>query len=384
MSANAVAVEVPPGIARSKFIPELNAIRGLAILAVLFYHFGSLYTPEHKTLLDHFFQSVCHCGWMGVDLFFVLSGFLITGILLDAKGSQRYFSSFYVRRILRIFPLYYGVLIAVFWLAPALSTLLHRHFESAPSQWSYWLHVSNWLTAFDPKGPLVTNFWTLSVEEQFYLVWPAVIALCPNRWNARLCCCLILGALILRNLPLFLHIQAAHDNFMYRLTPFRIDTLVLGALGAIAVRRQQWPAISGIVRAACFIAGAFILVAVVARQRTVWPGNMAVIRFGYTGVALLCASAVLHAYETHRMNLFGARILRSTTLTRLGEYSYGIYVFHGIVRAYVPRLHLGNPSTRISQLSIMAIGMCAAFVIAIASFYFYEQPFLKLKKRFSY
>src|SRR5690348_11217200 len=163
-----------------RYIPELDGIRGIAILGVIAFHFG-LFTIDSHNLLYSVYGSVVGLGWAGVDLFFVLSGCLITRILLDTRNSGHYFRSFYMRRVLRILPLYYFsvfvffcVVLPVGYAVAPGSFSSHEWARVAPSEslW-YWLHLSNWRSAFGilQTSPL-THFWSLAIEEQFYLVWP--------------------------------------------------------------------------------------------------------------------------------------------------------------------------------------------------------------------
>src|SRR5208283_5957430 len=151
-------------------IPELDAIRGLAVLLVLL-HNTDQYPSFHL-------QWISANGWMGVDLFFVLSGFLITGILFDAKKSERYFRNFYARRCLRIWPLYYSVLFFMFVVVPVLRpSQAHAVFEARSSPWwAYPVFLQNFLIPIPSMaiGPLGVT-WSLAVEEQFYLFWPLVV-----------------------------------------------------------------------------------------------------------------------------------------------------------------------------------------------------------------
>ena len=147
-------------------------MRGIAILMVMLGHFwlGARPGDPAEQALYNFMQN----GWIGVDLFFVLSGFLITGILLDAKGHDHYFRNFYARRALRIFPLYYGFLFLWFWVTPALISLAPNgpFTQGRDAQLWFWTYMSNNLSivpgAVVPRG--LNHFWTLAVEEQFYLI----------------------------------------------------------------------------------------------------------------------------------------------------------------------------------------------------------------------
>src|SRR5580698_6867484 len=163
-----------------KRIRQLDSVRGLAVLLVLV-HNTDIYPSLHLGLITN-------AGWSGVDLFFVLSGFLITGILIDTKEAQNYFSSFYARRMLRIFPLYYAVL--------TLLVIVALH----PTQIYYYLYLSNWLILLkDGWQPNVAgHFWSLAVEEQFYLIWPLCVWLLPKRYRLRFTLAGCVFALMLR------------------------------------------------------------------------------------------------------------------------------------------------------------------------------------------
>src|SRR5580700_6952106 len=164
-----------PKLPAATRLPALDGIRGVAILLVLFYH---LFRYDNSLL-----GRLSHHGWLGVELFFVLSGFLITGILYDSRGEVHYFRNFYGRRVLRIFPLYYGFLAVAALLAPLLikAQLQGIHTYIHYQVW-WWLYAANilesikgWIcAAFDP-------FWSLAIEEHFYLIWPLLIALAPKR-----------------------------------------------------------------------------------------------------------------------------------------------------------------------------------------------------------
>ena len=164
------------------YTPALDGLRGIAIILVLLHHL-TIYRPTRG--IDEWIATVPLVGWSGVDLFFVLSGFLITGILIDARGSKRYFTSFYARRTLRIFPLYYLVVFVALILVP-LSQTLHRVLVGPypdPPHLPYWLYYTNFSIA---ERGLVHGWldiaWSLAIEEQFYIVWAVLVFICLPRW----------------------------------------------------------------------------------------------------------------------------------------------------------------------------------------------------------
>ncbi|MBS0244284.1 MAG: acyltransferase, partial [Proteobacteria bacterium] len=165
-----------PHTLQSGHIPALDGIRGLAVIMVLLFHFICAATPLNniEALVIRFFNY----GAYGVELFFVLSGFLITGILYDARSKPNYFKNFYIRRTLRIFPLYYGVLFLTFVVAPLIPWLSGPtlSYMAEHQAWA-WLYATNVFIAI--KGywayAYLEHFWSLSVEEHFYLFWPFLV-----------------------------------------------------------------------------------------------------------------------------------------------------------------------------------------------------------------
>ena len=162
---------------KPKHLYALDGVRGIAILLVLFCHFFFISTPSN--LYEFVLQKLGDYGNLGVDLFFVLSGFLITGILMDTKGKENYFKNFIIRRSLRIFPLYYFVLIIIFLIMPLFSIfngpLMDRVLEGEVYAWTYTYNF--FIAEKQSWPPFIGHFWSLAVEEQFYLVWPLAVYL---------------------------------------------------------------------------------------------------------------------------------------------------------------------------------------------------------------
>jgi peptidoglycan/LPS O-acetylase OafA/YrhL len=159
----------------SQRITNLDGIRGIAVLWVMLHHFqlyGEGFPPT--TFLDRQVERLTISGWIGVDLFFVLSGFLITGILLDSKSNTGYFRKFYMRRFLRIFPLYYGFLFAFMFVLPLIDPEGAEFQLQFKEQIWYWTYLINWklATIYVSEYIGISHFWSLAIEEQFYLVWP--------------------------------------------------------------------------------------------------------------------------------------------------------------------------------------------------------------------
>ncbi|MBV8281847.1 MAG: acyltransferase, partial [Candidatus Eremiobacteraeota bacterium] len=181
MSAGPASVSSLPNL--HGHMPALDGVRGLAILMVLLVHFLADLLPTTNSV-EHAIVYVAGYGTYGVDLFFILSGFLITGILYDASDKTFYFYNFYMRRFLRIFPLYYGVLALLFFVAPLIPRLQGATLNHLVGRQGWaWLYGVNIYTAIQGEWNLsfINHFWSLAVEEQFYLFWPMVVYLLARR-----------------------------------------------------------------------------------------------------------------------------------------------------------------------------------------------------------
>jgi peptidoglycan/LPS O-acetylase OafA/YrhL len=366
------------------FIPALDGLRGIAIILVMLHHL-TYYRPESG--IDAWIAGVPLFGWAGVDLFFVLSGFLITGILLDTRGSQRYFTSFYARRTLRIFPLYYLTLflaLVVLPQFPALHTVIAGDIEMPP-QWPYWMYLTNFLVA--DRGFVhgwVDVAWSLAIEEQFYLVWPILILLCPPRLVWLLCTVIIIAEVFARSYARAINTPVLT---LYVVTWFRVDGLAMGALLAVALRRGIMPALD---RLAPFvvIAGIAGLVAVTILGGHTWWWNRRMQQFGYSIIALIAGAMLVSAISRPAGSLW-PRMLSAGWLRAFGKYSYGLYLIHLPVMRVV-REYVFNPDEYealviapwIGQVLFYPLAAAPAFGLAWLSWRYFESPILSLKKHF--
>jgi len=355
-------------------VPALDGVRGLAILLVLVAHYRDI---SGAGPLDRALRHVTLLGYTGVDLFFVLSGFLITGILLDARGGRGFFRVFYARRALRILPLYYGIVAALVFVWP----VIHR--QTAPmlamlhNQGWYWAYAVNFIWRDAGRTPYRTgHFWSLAVEEQFYIVWPFVVWWLDRSTLRRVCIACIVGAFLLRCWG----VSAGVDVFSY--VPMRMDTLALGALLAIETREPAGlAALAPTARWLGPVAG--LLLAVTFLTGGAWRYGMWVHEtIGYSASALAFA-ALVGAASTG----WGAPVLTSRPLRFLGKYSYGIYVFHwplllflGPVYAIVNRIPLVAGSSVLRELAFLVVASTIAVGVALASWYLYESRWLALKR----
>jgi peptidoglycan/LPS O-acetylase OafA/YrhL len=212
-----------------KYYKNLDGVRAIAALMVMVFHFFQHVEPSTKLL--NILTKVSVFGQTGVTLFFVLSGFLITRILLDTKETTGYFKNFYLRRALRIFPLYYLFLAITYYVVPLI---VNTPFGSFNQQIFYFTYLQNFAITFnwDSVGPV--HFWSLAVEEHFYLFWPVVVYLFSTKNLSRVIIGIIIGALLLRIFML----NNGYGVFYFTFT--RFDSLAIGALLAIAELRNSF------------------------------------------------------------------------------------------------------------------------------------------------
>jgi peptidoglycan/LPS O-acetylase OafA/YrhL len=380
--------------AQVRKIPELDGIRGVAILFVIIFHFGP-YLPKHFNVANRFYLFFVGMGWIGVDLFFVLSGFLITRILLNTKHSAHYFKSFYIRRALRILPIYYlGVFIFFDCLMPLthisslhLTNVLAPESPGGLEQLWYWFHISNWQSAFGVYAfTPIGHIWSLAIEEQFYLVWPLVVLLCGESSLMAVCIGLIVVLSGLRYLPVFQTIQVIHTEFIYRLTPFRIEPLLFGAILALAEARQLFRETAKQWGEFLFMFGCIGMVGAVLMAYGPQYNSKPMSTFGLTAVAVTCFSVVLFGIRNSGSALARSRILRSPILTQCGKYSYSMYIFQTPLQYLLPQKTILYfvPFLDGFAASILAIllGISLSYLAARCSWALIEQRFLRLKDRF--
>jgi len=344
-------------------IPSLDGIRAIAALMVMFFHFVG-HHGEPGRVVQAFV-----IGQTGVDLFFVLSGLLITRILLLSKESPHYFRSFYGRRVLRIFPLYYAFLAIYFFVLPHLLATPVPPLHTQMWSWLYLENVPRTFTALTTSGP--DHFWSLAVEEQFYLVWPLLVfVLSRRRFQHVLTATLVLSPLLRL---LFLH--GGIGVFYFTLT--RLDALGYGAVLAMLLtskesvsRRQIW--IFRVLAAGLAIAmiPAFV---VFSGSGLAWLQalKLSLIPAFYFAVIGFCIFDPLARRVT---GLLSNRLLRW-----LGGISYGLYVFHPTCFMLVRRV--ASPHSLILDL-VLSFGVTIA--VAFVSFRYFESPLLRLKRYFRY
>jgi len=359
-----------------KVIPSLYGLRGIAVLLVLFYH-------------NFEYLQITYFGWIGVDLFFVLSGFLITRILISTKGAEHYFKNFYLRRALRIFPLYY-LSIAIF--------LVVEHSLSLPTGMTFSNHLDLYLTYLQnllffqskdrsPGHSILNHFWSLSVEEHFYILWPLIVSYLTKKQLIKVSVFIIIASKLL---SLILLRQGMSWIAVYTFSFVRFEPLAMGSLLAILVadkvklveRYTKW--IFGFSLSAILI---FIGYHIAINQ------NLSVLKpesslllsksFILSLVALFFSSVLVYALADNRFE----KLLSSSRLIFFGKYSYGIYVFHYPI--YYLTIYWFHRYDAVSsfnwpiEILISIVCSCLAFGIAYITYNYYEKYFLNLKNKFA-
>jgi peptidoglycan/LPS O-acetylase OafA/YrhL len=366
-------------------LPCLDGVRGLAIIVVMFYHYEVRAWPW-KAGLGKLGWLVASEGWLGVNLFFVLSGFLITGILFDTKDCANFFRVFYARRTLRIFPVYYMMLTFMFIIVPVFSgagTPLGRQL------WS-WFYLTNVPIAFDGFSgtPWFTaHFWSLAIEEQFYLLWPLLVFARPLRSLVRICVGLLVATLAAR---VICHALGVPWHFTSYFTLLRFDDLVCGALAALLLRDQQYGQKLLRVAWACMIALGVACLALVLWRHfpAMWDGVTHTV--GFSVFSAFFAVMIVVAVTSPSRSLV-ARFWSNPALRFFGKYSYGMYVYHQYMRRGIDSLGLDvekltyyQRSAAVGHATYLSLNFAGTLVLALVSWHVLERPILGLKARFPY
>ena len=375
------------------FYPALDGLRAVAVLLVILQHYLGL-----------------PWGWSGVNIFFVLSGFLITGILWDTRDDPHRIRNFYIRRTLRIFPLYYGVFLALLLTTP----LMHWSWSLA---WLAWpLYAGNFLRFIGHGGltaaqqavadaqlhsrtnPMVVylgHFWSLCIEEQFYLLWPWIVFFVRSRRALIVIC----GSVVVLGPIARLLVQQAAPEWMlseellFRFTPFQLDALLFGGMLALLWRgshRQQLIQLANLLAGACAaIALAYLVFGARIYRPGLWHNYTAPhwrLTWGLSFINLLSGAGIVCAIDPGSPTY---RLLHLRPLRALGRISYGAYVFHdiphvvvvGITVVLLDNFRTVHPP---ATLVLLPLGLAFTIISASISYKYFEIPFLNLKQRWTH
>jgi peptidoglycan/LPS O-acetylase OafA/YrhL len=414
---------------------HLDGLRGLAFLVILGIHCRHAANLHHSThVSDTFFHEMLISGWMVLEIFFSVSGYIITSILLGAKGKERAVQTFYIRRFFRIIPLFYGYLFLIFVALPLLGLS-----DMTPEQQGTWpWHVFFATNFFSAQGweshRTLGHLWTLALEAQFYLLWPWIVLKLPLRAVAITAASVLLGCCVAR-FGYGLFVQPTMG--LYTLPQLRFDGFMAGALMAlVAIHGPSWLRQRWIWKLVAVWSFLFAMILGVPGYYTTnyksWPGDSgvllytvsfwaAVFGFALISIAFSAVIALLaghipepmlekkqpEAYDPdapriskppgfYRPSAIVGRALRAflgwTPIAYLGRISYGAYVFH------MPVIHLltgegrifhafrpvdGGPSL-IPYLFCFGFALVTTTAVAALSWHFFEEPLYKVKNRFPY
>ena len=353
------------------YYPALDGLRGIAILLVVVYHnFG--------------FVKETSFGWLGVDLFFVLSGYLITDILLKEVAKPHFLRNFYMRRVLRIFPLYYfSLVLLLFIVAPLTADRIEwKYYQD--NQFFLWTYLQNWLYIFkDPgRAQILNHYWSLAVEEQFYIFWPLVILLLRKPKALLLFICILLLGVILFRFGLWMY--KVENLAYYNLYTFtRIDGICIGCIVALLMHmKSNFIGKQTALIVLAFAAINFLFYLLNSFNEFSFPYIGLV---GYTTFAMLFG-LLLHDAVTGETKIIG-RMLNLPILKFFGRISYGFYIFHWpvylLMGAYLLPLITNDKNSAVAKISISVVATLVAIVISVLSRRYFEGYFLKKKEKFS-
>ncbi len=348
-----------------KYYKNLDGVRALAALMVMFFHFFRSIPPS--TRIIRMLTEVSDIGQTGVTLFFVLSGFLITRILIRTKRSEGFFKNFYVRRTLRIFPLYYLFLILWYAIAPLF---LVMETGTLGQQLYYFTYLQGFARTFDWSTLGPHHFWSLAVEEHFYLFWPLIVYFTSNKNLKYMITGIVVFAIIMRAIML----GGGYSVFLFTFT--RIDSLAIGALLALMELKNLFRPENS---------GKFLLLfsSMILTTLTVWiffsgAGNDYVQNSRYLLLSFTYFAAIgylLSIRKRHAIN----RILNTRFLNYTGKISYGLYVYHPLVYLFCVQ-YLTTEYVIVDFLIRFAL----SYAIAALSYHYFESSFLRFKKYFEY
>jgi peptidoglycan/LPS O-acetylase OafA/YrhL len=370
-----------PPFKASRRIPELDGLRGLAIGMVVLVHYVWFAYLIHPTKLSGLLYGLSRPLWSAVDLFFVLSGFLIGGNLLDSHNCSNYFSQFYIRRFCRLLPVYFlfvGFAAVVYrFVYHPIGSPVDIFFDGRLPWLAYLTFGQNlWMAKLNRIGPLVLAItWAFAVEVQFYFVMPAIIRLVRSSALPYICIAGIVAAPFLR----LYFVYGFKDNLWatYLLLPSRMDSLLMGLLCAYCVRRPKiWaflnerPGAVWKVLLTLFV-GTPVLITNGIPFTLMWV----VVGYGWTALFYSAILILVLTNFKHRLS----RVFRSRVLTGLGSISYGVYLFHTIIYSLCMWLffRLGFRVAGWNGLGATALILAITLGFSKLSWEYFEKPIIR-------
>jgi peptidoglycan/LPS O-acetylase OafA/YrhL len=375
-------------LAMENRIRELDSLRAVAVCLVIAFHVfkRAAYFTKHETL--HFISSLAGVGWLGVDIFFVLSGFLITSILLKTRQENNYFKNFYMRRALRIFPLYFTFILVILALLP----LLDPPFVSqVPHALPFLLlYQQNWMSTFGDNSltPYLAVTWSLAIEEQFYLLWPAVVYFAPKPVLVRISIGIIVLSITARVMGvLFWDDPARLAGFFYYNTFTRFEQLIFGALLAIGFADPTWRERLRLASWPVFMLafGGFAVLCIIQFPGIIpYYSNPPLTLAGYTLVAIFSA-AFIAILMTSPPDSMLRRVFQNKGLSFMGTYSYSMYLLHMPV-ALLLLQPLYDTRIRGWKMYLLYIALTYGLTLlgALLTWHLLEKHMLNLKRHFAY
>ncbi len=364
----------------------LDGVKGLAILVILLYHFVQQF-PIPQSDVDRVFYWFGSAGWVAVELFFVLTGFLITGGLFDAKRKGSCLTTFFARRSLRILPLYYGLLFAAFVVLPRIVVPLPDRFQLLyEKQWWFWTPLANWLFVLEgdfthlPGGYL----WWIAVEQQFLVVWPILVLWLTRKRLTAVCFTLFLASLGLRLILLALGVTPVS---VYCNTFTHMEGLAVGTLLAVGMRTiplKEWP-MQKLKMSALFLALMLVAVFIWRGKFVLWDAPVVAVSASF--LAILFGYLLVACLQLPRESM-RYRFLTSSILCSFGRYSYALYLIHlpvAVVLArflFDPTKHPVGKSVVPAFIAFFVLATSVCWVLALLSWHLYEKHFLKLRPRY--
>lgn len=364
--------------------PVLDGLRGCAIILVLLYH-GTLFAPSLHPMVK-ILKRICDPGWLGVDLFFVLSGFLITRILLQSRKRFVNLRNFYIRRVLRISPLYYFFLLTVLLIVPLFLSVegIRGYWFLVHNQMWFWLYGQNWLCVHFGRFPSflpVHHLWSLAIEEQFYLLWPMLVFSMSARSLRTLCFVVMAGAFILRILFLF---SGASWELIYVHTAARFDTIIYGGFAALLLNDandpKRWVYATRKVLYFLPIATAIVLWRAQNSISDPWVQTIgySLIGISFSALLIFCVTQPNAAVP----DFISGRVFRF-----FGKHSYAIYIFHwpiyvGLAAVFFNRAVLSGCSPLLLASANLVSGAILSTGAALISWRIFERYFIQMKVHF--